>query len=165
MRVIFIGTSPDHECLSESALSSVFHTHPSSAKRYDLKPEIEREIRKYQWELALPGLSGQNYIVCAPTGSGKTRVAGLVIAEHLKSKKGRGKVLFVVNKVPLVQQQRAALEAMIHGAKMTEVSGDMAPHKKALLAASLHEGLPASSGHPALLALLIVPVLQVIPAL
>ena len=104
---------------------------------YHLKPEIEKELRGYQLELALPGLSGQNYIVCAPTGSGKTRVAGLVISEHLKSMGGHGKVLFVVNKVPLVQQQRESLQGMIQGAKFEEVSGDAALHKKAALSVSL----------------------------
>lgn len=129
--------------MSSPNLSSVKipeHTSPPP-NRYHLKPEIEAELHAYQWELALPGLSGQNYIVCAPTGSGKTRVAGLVIAEHLQSlrPKGRGKVIFVVNKVPLVQQQRNALQEMIHGAKLEEVSGGGSQHQKAVLSASLVE--------------------------
>lgn len=107
--------------------------------RYHLKPNIEKDLRDYQWELALPGLSGQNYIICAPTGSGKTRVAGLVISEHLKQLDSRGKVVFIVNKVPLVQQQRSALQKMIEGVKIDEVSGDVAPHKKAMLSANLRE--------------------------
>lgn len=108
--------------------------------KYYLKPEVETKLRDYQWELALPGLSGQNYIVCAPTGSGKTTVAGLVISEHLKNVKGRGKVLFVVNRVSLAQQQRTALQDMIQGAKLEEVAGNVAPHKKAMLSASLQGG-------------------------
>lgn len=108
-----------------------------STEKYNLLPSVRNELRDYQWELALPGLSGQNYIVCAPTGSGKTRVAGLVISEHLKRKKGLAKVIFVVNKVPLVHQQRTALQDMIQGAKVEEVVGDGPLHKKAVLAAYL----------------------------
>lgn len=107
--------------------------------KYSLKPDIESELRDYQWELALPGLSGRNYIICAPTGSGKTRVAGLIIAEHLRQLQGQGKVLFVVNKVPLVQQQRCALQDMIQGLRIEEVAGDTPLHKKAMLSASLKD--------------------------
>ena len=126
-----------------SGLSALLDTHPDShttppaAARYQLKPAVESELRDYQWELALPGLSGQNYIICAPTGSGKTRVAGLIISEHLKKSGGQRKVLFMVNKVPLVRQQRQALEEMIEGVKMMEVAGETAPYKKAMLSASL----------------------------
>jgi ERCC4-related helicase len=148
---MFIGS--DGGSLPEpGALLSIPTTISPPASKYALKPEVEGAIRDYQWELAQPGLSGQNYIVCAPTGSGKTRVAGLVISQHLRHKKGRGKVLFVVNKVPLVQQQRSALQAMIQGAKLEEVSGDVAPHKKAVLSASLlapdhHNSSGHSSNH------------------
>lgn len=127
----------DHEIGLEpaqiSALTFPDAATPAPVGRFRLEPGLEKEIRDYQWELALLGLSGQNYIVCAPTGSGKTRVAGLVISEHLIRMKGRGKVLFVVNKVPLVLQQRLALQRMIHGAKLQEVCGEMAPHKKSML--------------------------------
>lgn len=120
-----------------AVLESTLAMAAPPVRLYHLKPEIEKELRDYQLELALPGLSGQNYIVCAPTGSGKTRVAGLVISEHLKSMGGHGRVLFVVNKVPLVQQQREALQGMIQGAKFEEVSGDAALHKKAAFSVSL----------------------------
>ena len=42
------------------------------------------EIRDYQRELAEPGIRGENYIFVAPTGSGKTLVTAIIIAEHLK---------------------------------------------------------------------------------
>ena len=50
----------------------------------ETKPEWVRKLRKYQLELAEPGLRGANYIVTAPTGSGKTHVACYVIYEHLR---------------------------------------------------------------------------------
>ncbi|XP_077992802.1 interferon-induced helicase C domain-containing protein 1-like [Glandiceps talaboti] len=66
-----------------------------------VEPDIS--LRDYQAELAEPALSGKNTIVCAPTGSGKTRIAAFVTYEHLKCHPG-GKVLLLVNKVPLVEQ-------------------------------------------------------------
>ena len=50
------------------------------------KPDRDwiRELRGYQRELAEPGLRGDNYIICAPTGSGKTMVAAYVVYEHLR---------------------------------------------------------------------------------
>ena len=139
-KYIYLGTRCCGEVTSPDLSSVEIPEHISPPpNKYHLKPAIEAELHDYQWELALPGLSGQNYIVCAPTGSGKTRVAGLVIAEHLQSHQGHGKVIFVVNKVPLVQQQRNSLQEMIHGAKLEEVCGGGSQHQKALLSASLGE--------------------------
>ena len=50
----------------------------------ETKPEWVKKLRKYQLELAEPGLRGVNYIITAPTGSGKTHVASYVIYEHLR---------------------------------------------------------------------------------
>ncbi|XP_066278582.1 antiviral innate immune response receptor RIG-I-like [Branchiostoma lanceolatum] len=70
-------------------------------------------MRNYQMELAIPALEGRNTIICAPTGSGKTRVAIEITRDHLEgttAKEGAGvdaqrRVVFLVNKVPLVEQQ------------------------------------------------------------
>ena len=49
-------------------------------------PKWVRELREYQKELAEPGIRDMNYIICAPTGSGKTRAAAYVVYHHLKRK-------------------------------------------------------------------------------
>uniref|UniRef100_A0A803YFQ2 RNA helicase n=1 Tax=Meleagris gallopavo TaxID=9103 RepID=A0A803YFQ2_MELGA len=61
----------------------------------------------YQMEVAKPALNGENIIICLPTGSGKTRVAVYITKDHLDKKKKAsepGKVIVLVNKVPLVEQ-------------------------------------------------------------
>ncbi|GFO10125.1 dicer-like protein 2-1, partial [Plakobranchus ocellatus] len=62
------------------------------------------KLRNYQRELAEAVLSGRNGIICAPTGSGKTRVAVHIIIEHLK-KKPDAKVVFFARTLPLCKQQ------------------------------------------------------------
>ena len=107
--------------------------HKAKATKFTLKSKVAASLREYQWELAIPGLCGMNYIVCAPTGTGKTLVAGLIISEHLQKAKGNGKVIFIVNKVPLAHQQKVALEEMIHGAKLDEITGDVITSRKMAL--------------------------------
>ena len=70
---------------------------------------VKFEPRKYQLELAKPGMEGKNCIICAPTGTGKTLVAALVIANHLNQRQGKGKVVFVVPTRPLAKQQQKSL--------------------------------------------------------
>ncbi|CAK8690224.1 unnamed protein product [Clavelina lepadiformis] len=66
------------------------------------KPELC--LREYQDELATPALNGKNSMIVAPTGSGKTFVALKVCIEQLKSRSD-AKVIFLVPRVPLVEQQ------------------------------------------------------------
>uniref|UniRef100_A0A673FXK3 RNA helicase n=1 Tax=Sinocyclocheilus rhinocerous TaxID=307959 RepID=A0A673FXK3_9TELE len=68
-------------------------------------------LRDYQMEVARPALEEKNIIICLPTGSGKTRVAVYITKEHLERKKQTGqpgKVVVLVNKVPLVEQHYKA---------------------------------------------------------
>ncbi|XP_013816237.2 interferon-induced helicase C domain-containing protein 1 isoform X1 [Apteryx mantelli] len=70
-------------------------------------PEPELILRDYQMEVAKPALNGENVIICLPTGSGKTRVAVYITKDHLDKKRRAsepGKVIVLVNKVPLVEQ-------------------------------------------------------------
>uniref|UniRef100_A0A8C1XHC8 RNA helicase n=1 Tax=Cyprinus carpio TaxID=7962 RepID=A0A8C1XHC8_CYPCA len=75
--------------------------------------EHKRDIvlRDYQMEVARPALEEKNIIICLPTGSGKTRVAVYITKEHLEKRKQMGqpgKVVVLVNKVPLVEQHYKA---------------------------------------------------------
>ncbi|XP_041057703.1 interferon-induced helicase C domain-containing protein 1 isoform X1 [Carcharodon carcharias] len=70
-------------------------------------PVPEIQLRDYQQEVAAPALEGKNLIICLPTGSGKTRVAVYITRYHLDKMKLQGKtgkVIVLVNKVPLVDQ-------------------------------------------------------------
>ena len=92
---------------------------------YTLKVEESKPIRQYQMELAEPGINGENYIVCAPTGTGKTLVAGLIISHHLQNRKNlEKKVVFVVPTRPLAEQQAKELRKLIPGASIESSIGD-----------------------------------------
>uniref|UniRef100_A0A673YL22 RNA helicase n=1 Tax=Salmo trutta TaxID=8032 RepID=A0A673YL22_SALTR len=83
----------------------------------------------YQMDVARPALEGKNIIICLPTGSGKTRVAVYITKEHLDSrrKEGRpGKVVVLVNKVPLVEQHYSTefWKFLKNKYKVERVSGD-----------------------------------------
>ena len=80
-------------CTQEPFKSSFTFTMPENKK-----------LRDYQIELASYGIEGLNYVACAPTGTGKTLKASMVVANHLNNNPN-GKVLFLVNKVPLAEQR------------------------------------------------------------
>ncbi|XP_062905070.1 probable ATP-dependent RNA helicase DDX58 isoform X2 [Mobula hypostoma] len=65
------------------------------------------ELRAYQVELAESAVAGDNTIICAPTGSGKTIVALHIAESHLmESFEGeKRKVAFMATTVPIFQQQ------------------------------------------------------------
>ncbi|XP_060695436.1 antiviral innate immune response receptor RIG-I-like isoform X2 [Hemiscyllium ocellatum] len=65
------------------------------------------QLRDYQLELAEHVLVGDNTIICAPTGCGKTIVALYISEDHLnKAPKGvKRKVVFMATTVPVYEQQ------------------------------------------------------------
>ncbi|NWV63657.1 IFIH1 protein, partial [Malurus elegans] len=92
-------------------------------------PEPDLTLRDYQMEVAKPALNGENIIICLPTGSGKTRVAVYITKDHLDKKKRAsepGKVIVLVNKVPLVEQhlQREFNPFLKRWYQVTGLSGD-----------------------------------------
>ncbi|KAM9344258.1 interferon-induced helicase C domain-containing protein 1 isoform 2-T2 [Pholidichthys leucotaenia] len=86
-------------------------------------------LRDYQMTVARPALEGKNIIVCLPTGSGKTRVAVYITKKHLDCRRTEGKtgkVVVLVNKVPLVEQHYTTefLPFLKRSYKVERVSGD-----------------------------------------
>ncbi|KAM3861963.1 interferon-induced helicase C domain-containing protein 1 [Diretmus argenteus] len=86
-------------------------------------------LRDYQMDVARPALEGKNIIICLPTGSGKTRVAVYITKKHLDSRRREGKsgkVVVLVNKVPLVEQHYSTefWKFLKDKYKVEKVSGD-----------------------------------------
>lgn len=86
-------------------------------------------LRDYQADVARPALEGKNIIICLPTGSGKTRVAVYITKKHLDDRKAEGKsgkVVVLVNKIPLVEQHFSAEfgKFLKPAYKVERVSGD-----------------------------------------
>uniref|UniRef100_A0A672MHW7 Helicase ATP-binding domain-containing protein n=1 Tax=Sinocyclocheilus grahami TaxID=75366 RepID=A0A672MHW7_SINGR len=71
------------------------------------KPERsgERKLREYQKELTAAAVKGQNTVICAPTGCGKTIVALAISDYHLKQFPERAKIVFLATKVDVYEQQ------------------------------------------------------------
>ncbi|KAI4896413.1 hypothetical protein NFI96_031512 [Prochilodus magdalenae] len=65
----------------------------------------EKKLREYQKELASAAFSGENTIICAPTGCGKTIVALAICEHHLKKFPGKAKIVFMATKVEVYEQQ------------------------------------------------------------
>ncbi|XP_065915106.1 antiviral innate immune response receptor RIG-I-like isoform X2 [Dysidea avara] len=96
----------------------------SDLKEFEIIPPSGKNIRQYQTELATPGIQGKNCIVVAPTGTGKTLVACMIICANLNHYGRRGKVLFLVPKTPLADQQKEKLTYHITGAEVMSLTGD-----------------------------------------
>ena len=93
----------------------------SGSKDFQVALKSGCKIREYQQELAEPGLQGKNYIFVAPTGSGKTLVAAMVIASHLNEHKNQSPchVAFVVPTRPLASEQMLKLKQYIPKASVS----------------------------------------------
>nr|CDO19216.1 Melanoma Differentiation-Associated protein 5 [Chiloscyllium griseum] len=115
------GVSGDENANSDSDEDS------NEKGRQSPVPEIR--LRDYQQEVAAPALEGKNLIICLPTGSGKTRVAVYITRHHLDKMKllGKtGKVIVLVNKVPLVDQhfRKEFNPYLKHKYSVSKISGD-----------------------------------------
>ena len=128
---------------SAISLSSSQSSHSSRTKRY----EIRLKPREYQKELARSGMCGQNYIICAPTNSGKTLVAAMVIANHLEKKsqmQQKPKVVFVVKTRTLADQQTQQLSEYIHDAGVVCRTGNRGDIREHLLQLHIKDALHSS---------------------
>ncbi|XP_054471030.1 interferon-induced helicase C domain-containing protein 1 isoform X2 [Anoplopoma fimbria] len=102
---------------------------PDSVAAAGSPEKTEIVLRDYQKDVASPALEGKNIIICLPTGSGKTRVAVYITKKHLDHRRAEGhsgKVVILVNKVPLVEQHYSAefLPFLKSTYKVERVSGD-----------------------------------------
>ncbi|XP_071817174.1 ATP-dependent RNA helicase DHX58-like isoform X2 [Apostichopus japonicus] len=75
------------------------------------------QLRPYQKELSQNAAKGENTIILAPTGTGKTIVAVEVIRTHI-SKCDNPKVAFVVEKKALADQQEIAIKKFLDGGQV-----------------------------------------------
>uniref|UniRef100_A0A673CWX7 RNA helicase n=1 Tax=Sphaeramia orbicularis TaxID=375764 RepID=A0A673CWX7_9TELE len=117
----------DLSCLSELLLCFTDGTESMAADGGPEKADIV--LRDYQRDVARPALEGKNIIICLPTGSGKTRVAVYITKKHLDDRREggqSGKVVVLVNKVPLVEQHFSSefLPFLKDRYKVERVSGD-----------------------------------------
>ena len=86
--------------------------------------KTETKLREYQVELAELGKQGYNYIICAPTGSGKTITAAHVCYERMLATERERKVfkaLFIVPTRHLKKQQRDAFNDLFVPGQVTSL--------------------------------------------
>ena len=106
-------------------------------------------LREYQKELAQPGLNGENYILVAPTGTGKTLIAAYIIVNHLKQMKGKsrqGKVAFVAPTRQLTFQQKIQLQQYIPGIMAVDITGANSQPMYPLLQSGLVDVIVCTAG-------------------
>ncbi|KAK7009452.1 ATP-dependent RNA helicase DDX58 [Biomphalaria glabrata] len=101
------------------------NTKSSTTQENTARTTSKSELRGYQKELAEYALTGKNTLICAPTGSGKTKVAIHIINEHLKNHEGgTRKVAFLARTVPLLMQQHKMLcQELPEEYKITSICG------------------------------------------
>ncbi|XP_072176791.1 ATP-dependent RNA helicase DHX58-like [Diadema setosum] len=81
------------------------------------KESTKTTLRGYQNELAEPGIKGASYIICAPTGSGKTITVASICYKRMLKMKQEGheeyfKAIFIVPTRHLKKQQREAFQEL-----------------------------------------------------
>ncbi|CAD5210181.1 unnamed protein product [Bursaphelenchus okinawaensis] len=114
----FAAANPE-DMVKEDELVYEFRKQSQYRPAYEVFPdenvdiETGLELRSYQVELARSANEGENTVICAPTGAGKTIVAADIIKQHLERRKFDkfgieqeiSRVVFIVPTVPLVGQQ------------------------------------------------------------
>lgn len=93
----------ENEDMLMSGNDMIVETLNRSTGEYERSSELK--LREYQKELTDVAVQGQNTIICAPTGCGKTIVAVAICEHHLKQYPGRAKIVFLATKVDVYEQQ------------------------------------------------------------
>ena len=125
----------------------IVHQVMPKKKHFELKETFK--LREYQKELGQPGVEGKNYILVAPTGTGKTLVAGYIIMHHLKRlyESGRpGKVVFITPTQQLTFQQKQKLQQYIPGITAVEITGAMGQPMNPLIRSIFVDVIVCTSG-------------------
>ena len=89
--------------------------------------KVTKSLRGYQVELADPGFQGVNYVICAPTGSGKTITAAHICHKNMMKMKEAGKeddfkALFIVPTRHLKKQQRDGFQNVFVPGQVTSLA-------------------------------------------
>ncbi|XP_071818323.1 ATP-dependent RNA helicase DHX58-like isoform X2 [Apostichopus japonicus] len=87
--------------------------HENEFDNGDSDSPLYGALRSYQRELAQPAIRGLNTVLVAPTGTGKTHVAGWIIDRHFERLGKDAKVVFVVHTKILADQQVAKLTELL----------------------------------------------------
>ncbi|XP_050398834.1 ATP-dependent RNA helicase DHX58 [Patella vulgata] len=97
----------------------------SSDKEYNDYGYPDLQMRNYQFELSEVAVKGENTIICAPTGSGKTRVALYIVKKHLESASAENpkKIVFLARTTPLVNQQAKTFQKYLE-CRVQHVTGE-----------------------------------------
>ncbi|XP_030629349.1 antiviral innate immune response receptor RIG-I [Chanos chanos] len=123
------GESYDGLLKSANELSLEEKPHGSSdAGTTEGATEEKKKLRAYQTELATAAFKGENTIICAPTGCGKTIVALAICEHHLKKFPGQAKIVFMATKVDVYAQQYKLFQKHFSQdpeVRITGVCGDM----------------------------------------
>ena len=125
----------------------IVHQVMPKKKHFELTETFK--LREYQKELGQPGVEGKNYILVAPTGTGKTLVAGYIIMHHLKRlfESGRpGKVVFITPTQQLTFQQKQKLQEYIPGITAVEITGAMGQPMNPLIRSIFVDVIVCTSG-------------------
>ncbi|XP_071817176.1 ATP-dependent RNA helicase DHX58-like isoform X2 [Apostichopus japonicus] len=115
-----------------NSLKPEFHSSKNVSDKLYFEPNIDKDeyeeqkfkgvkqgmqLRPYQKELSQNASKGENTIILAPTGTGKTNVAVDVIRTHI-SNCNNPKVAFVVEKKALADQQEIAIKKFLDGGQV-----------------------------------------------
>ncbi|KAK3594736.1 hypothetical protein CHS0354_014161 [Potamilus streckersoni] len=116
-----------HQSESENEFASDYESSDEE------KPECKQKehsspllnLRNYQLELAEYALRGNNTIICAETGSGKTWVALYIVKNHLESASpGKKLVVFMARTNPLIKQQHQRFVKYLPNYTTKLITGD-----------------------------------------
>ncbi|XP_061175548.1 antiviral innate immune response receptor RIG-I-like isoform X1 [Saccostrea echinata] len=110
----------DNESVTEKKVTEHDTSQPLAENNVSIKI---LKLRQYQLEQAEQSLMGENCLIVSPTGSGKTYVAIRIIQSHLDETGKVKKVVFIVDKNNLANQQSEKIKDYVR-CRLKVISGD-----------------------------------------